>query len=69
MRLALAGVITVILGLVGVELGAWAAEKLGYVDLYGERTGTRLARWHTIARWGLALLTIPLVALMVLINV
>ena len=68
MRLALAVVISVMLGLVGVELGAWAAEKLGYVDLYGERTGTRLARWHKIARRGLALLAIPLVALIVLIN-
>jgi hypothetical protein len=70
-RLALAGIVILMLALVGLELGAWGGEKLGYVEM-SERRGGQLRKtlvlWHRIARWGLLLLVVPLIVLIVLIS-
>lgn len=72
MRVALVVIILVMLTLVAAELSAWGSEKLGYVEMSERRGGAlrrSLRQRRRIARWGLAVLAIPAVTLIVLINV
>lgn len=71
LRFAFTLMAVAILGCLGVELGAWVSEKLGYVEMHktrGRDIRPMLSRFHKLARGGLGVFVLAAVVLAVLVT-